>query len=159
MKKTVILTLLLVVGIFALWSGTYEHEAGGLSIWFPDDWKVKYNGDELEADAPDNDAFAYLMVLPDIQSVEEAIDAYVQEIGETVRNFKIIGEGEEANLNGLSFYYIGGEGVMDGVDVESSATIIITPSAYALLMTINEEASRRKYKNQFIKIAESIKAI
>jgi hypothetical protein len=151
--------IVIAVAFVGLEAGTYDHEGGGISIWFPDHWRVQSEGDSLDVEAPDQDAFAYLMVLHDVRSVEEGVDAYVREIQKSIRRFKIIGEGEDIQMNGVSIFYIEGEGVMNGVDVESSAAIIVTNRAYVLMMTINIEASRRKYKRVFNQIIESIRAI
>jgi hypothetical protein len=158
-KKILMILILIIFAFAVLDAGTYEHEEGGISIWFPDHWKVQADGDDLDVEAPDQDAFAYLMVLDNVRSVEEGVNAYVSEIQKSVRRFKIISEGEDIQMNGVSIFYIEGEGVMNGVDVESSAAIIVTNRAYVMMMTINVEASRRKYKRDFKQIIESISAI
>lgn len=159
MKRVLLHVIMVLLGMLMLWGGTFTHEGGGISIWFPDNWKISRDGDTLEADAPGDDAFAQLIVLYDTREVEDGIDAYVQEIGKHVRRFKIIGEGEDIEMNGLTIHYIEGEGVMNGVDVESSCAVIVTRKALVLMITLNVEASRRKYKHQFKQIVESIRAI
>lgn len=159
MRRIIMTVIMISIGMSMLWGGTYTHDGGGISIWFPDNWKMSRDGDTLEANAPDDDAFAQLIVLYDTREVEDGIDAYVEEIGKHVRRFKIINEGEDIEMNGLTVHFIEGEGVMEGVDVESSCAVIVTPKALVLMITLNVEASRRKYKHQFKEIVESIRAI
>jgi hypothetical protein len=159
MKRIVVTVLMLLLGMLMLWGGTYTHDGGGVSIWFPDHWKISKDGDVLEAEAPDEDAWAQLIVLYDARSVEEGVNAYVAEVKKNIRHFKIIEEGEEIKMNGLTFYFVEGEGVINGVDVESGAAVIVSRKAIVLMTTLNVESSRRKYKRDFKRIVESIRAI
>lgn len=159
MKKTIVGIAILAVAALVLWGGTYEHEAGGISIWFPDNWKVSADGNDLEAEAPGQDAFALLMVLDNVRSLEEGVNAFAEEVGRQVRHFKIISEGENINLNGLTCWYVEGEGVVEGVDVEVGACVIATSRAIVLMLTFNTEESRRRYKRDFRNILNSIRPV
>ncbi len=151
-------TIISIAALF-MWGGTFQHQAGGISIWFPDHWKVTPDGDDLDAEAPGQDAFALLMVLDNARSLEEGVNAFADEVSRQVRHFKIISEGENINLNGLTCWYVEGEGVMEGVDVEVGAAVIATSRAIVLMLTFNTEESRRRYKRDFRDILNSIRPI
>lgn len=159
MKRIILVVAVIAISALVLQGDTYDHSAGGISIWFPDNWEVTAEGDDLEAEAPGQDAFALLMVMNDISSLEEGIDAFAEEVGSQVQHFKIIAEGEDINLNGLTCWFVTGEGVMEDVDVEVGVCIIATSRAIVLMLTINTEESGRRYKGDFENIINSIRPV
>ncbi|MCP5050345.1 MAG: hypothetical protein GY940_24485 [bacterium] len=159
MKRLLIVGLVLILGSLILTAGTYRHEDGGLSIWFPDDWEVETDDGVLEAEAPDDDAFAQFMVLPDVKSMEDAIDAYAEELDDVFNDFEVTGEAQEVEFNGLELYIIEGEGKVDGVNMEAGVAVIRTGKAFVLCVTFGTVESNEKYEEDFKKIVQSLQAI
>lgn len=157
--RQIILISLIILGVMGLWSETYEHQEGGVSIWFPNHWKVTSDGNILEAEAPGQDAFAQLMVLKDARSLEEGVNAFINEVNRNIRRFHVTREGDQIKRNGLTFYFVQGEGMMNGVDVGAGAAIILTPRAVVLMMTLDTEQSRKRYRREFRQIIDSIRAL
>jgi hypothetical protein len=152
--------IFIVLAFVLVFGGTYEHKEGGLSIWFPDNWKVKTEEDVLEADAPDEDAYVQLLMLEDAETMETAIDALVEELDPIVKNFKLTTEGQEEKFNGLSFYLVEGEGMVEGVKMGVSVVLIATPKDQIGMMTLLcPEVVYKKYEKDFEKMIKNIKAI
>jgi len=156
-KLTLILTVLMIGYIFAS-AGTYEHRDGGVSIWLPDDWKVTMDGDILEAEAPTQDAFAQLLML-DVESLQEAIDVYAEELDDTFKNFRVTSQGENLEWNGLRVYYVEGEGRIEGVDFDVEVSLIQSNRGIVMMLTFNTEEAGKRNRRLYKQIAQSIRAI
>ena len=159
MKKILFCIWLVIFGVLALWGETFEHREGGVSIWFPNHWKVATSGDILEAESPGQDAFAQRMALRDPRPLQKGVNAYIREVKKNINGFHVTSQGEEIRRNGLTFYFVWGEGMMNGVDVGTGAAIIQTPRAIVLIMTLDTEQSRRHHKGEFKQIINSIRAL
>ncbi len=79
-----------------------------MSIWFPDNWSTATEGDMLEATSPNEEAYIQLFAIEDAKTIDEAVDAYTEEIDALVKDFKTVGEGENIEVNGLTVFYIDG---------------------------------------------------
>lgn len=160
MKRFMLGMMFMILGFVLVFGETYEHKEGGISIWFPDNWKVKAEENVLEADAPDEDAYVQLLMLEDVETMDAAIDALVKELDPIVKNFKLTNEGQEEKLNGLNFYLVEGEGMVEGVKMGVSVVLIATPKAQIGMMTLLcPEVVYKKYEKDFEKIIKNIKAI
>ncbi len=138
---------------------TFTHQTAGMSIWFPDNWKITTEGDMLEAIAPADDAYIQLMALEDVKTMEQAVDIYTEEIDKIVKNFKPISEGENIEINGLNVFYIDGEGYVEKVLMDISLSIIVTRKAMVMVIGFSERASTEKYEKVFENIISSMKAV
>lgn len=159
MKKIRVSFLIVIFGCLALSAGTYNHEAGGISIWLPDNWKVTMNGDILEAMAPDEDAYGHLLVLKDVEDMNDAVESYAEELDGIVTDFEATVDGQEVEMNGLTFYILEGVGKVEGAKVEVGAALIGTPKTIVLMVTVNTPESNKKYEKEFDRIVRSIRAI
>lgn len=158
MKKLTWILAVLIIGYIFASAGTYEHRNGGVSIWFPDNWRVTMDGDVLEAEAPTQDAFAQLLML-DVDSLQEAINAYEREMSGIMRNFRITSEGENIEWNGLKVYYVEGEGRIEGVDFDTSISLIQSNRGIVMMITFNTEEAGKRNRRLYKQIVRSIRAI
>ena len=149
----------MILGLGALWAETFTHQEGGISIWFPNHWRVNTDGNILDAEAPSQDAFAQLIVLKDARSLQEGVDAYIKKVKRNIKRFAVTRQGDQVRKNGLTFYYVWGEGMMNGIDVGTGAAIIQTPKAIVLMMTLDTEQSRKHHRKQIKNIMNSIRAL
>jgi len=161
MKRFTYITLILILGLMTLTltAGTYTHTKGGLSIWFPDDWKIETEGEQLEATSPNEEAFAHIMVLEDAENLEDAVEAYTDELDGIVKNFKVTTEAESVKFNGLEFYILEGEGTVEGALLDVGVALILTPKTVVMMVTVNSKEAAEVYDAEFKKIVQSIKAI
>lgn len=161
MRKFSIVFLVVLLGCMFSYAETFEHKDAGISIWFPDNWKIDTEEEGiLMADAPDEEAFAQLMVLEDAETLDAAIDALVQELDPIVKDFKLTTEGEEVDSNGLKFYIVEGEGKVDDVKMGVSLALIATQQdSICMMVMFCPEVFYKKYEKSFTKIVQSIKAI
>jgi hypothetical protein len=152
--------LLMIIGYSLVLGGIYRHKEGGISIWFPDNWKITTEEGMLEATAPDEDAYAHMLVLDDVDSFDAAIEAYTKELDGLVKDFQPSSEeGEELELNGLNIYIIDGEGKVEGVTLDVGVALIGSEKAVTLMVTFNTKDAAAKYDKDFKKIIQSLKAI
>lgn len=160
MKRFMLGMMFIVLGFVMVFGETYEHKDGGLSIWFPDNWKIKTEENVLEADAPDEDAYVQLLMLEDVDTMDAAVDALVEELDPIVKNFKLTNEGQEEKFNGLSFYVVEGEGMVEKVKMGVSVVLIATPTEQiGMMILLCPEVVYKKYEKDFEKIIKNIKAI
>jgi hypothetical protein len=138
---------------------TFNHQKGGISIWFPDHWKITTDDDLLEAEAPDEDAYAQLLVLKDVTSLEQASEIYANELDKIVTDFKVTLEEDNLQLNGLELFIVEGQGKVEGVTLDIGAAIILTKKAIVMMITFNLPEVQKKYEKIFEKIAGSLNAI
>ncbi|MCP5104774.1 MAG: hypothetical protein GY950_15420 [bacterium] len=158
MKKLTYILLILILGFMFAVAGTYEHRNGGVSIWFPDNWRVTMDGDVLEAEAPTQDAFAQLLTL-DVNSLQEAVNVYMNEMSGIMRNFRVTSEVEDMEWNGLRVYYVEGEGRIQGVDFDTSVSLIQSNRAVVMMVTFNTEEAGKRNRHLYKQIVRSIQAI
>ena len=160
MRKLLLGVLILVLGCMLVQGETFEHEEGGISIWFPDNWKIEDTENLLEAYSPDEEAFAHLLVLQDVNSLDAAVNAYVNELDKIVRNFRSnSGDGQELEMNGLKIFYIEGEGKVEGETVDVGVALIASRSAITMMVTFNTKRAAKKYARDFENIVKSLKAL
>jgi hypothetical protein len=160
MKRAIVVILLLLVICLLAWAETYEHKEGGLSIWFPDDWSVNAEGNSLEADAPDGDAYIQFLMLNDVTSLEDAVNSLVKELDPLVKDFLLTNDGQDTEYNGLKFYLVEGQGLVEGVNMGVSVALVSTPKGNTAMMVLfcpTEIVA--KYESQFQKIIANIKAL
>ncbi|MCP4218759.1 MAG: hypothetical protein GY765_29275 [bacterium] len=158
-KQIAITILILTLTVLPCTADTFTHNEAGMSIWFPDDWKTAVEGDMLEAVAPDEDAYIQLLAINDVETLDEAVDAYTEEIDKLVNDFKTVGEGENIDINGLAVFYVDGEGKVEGVPMDISIALVVTDKAIVMVLAFSAKESTAKYEKDFDQIVASIKAI
>jgi hypothetical protein len=158
MRKLTLMFVVLMMGYIIVFAGTYEHKNGGVSIWFPDNWRVTMEGDVLEAEAPTQDAFAQLLML-DVDSLQQAINVYMKEMNGIMRNFRVTSEGENLEWNGLKVYYVEGEGRIEGVDMDTSVSLTQSNRGIVMMITFNTEEAGKRNRRLYKQIVRSIRAI
>jgi len=160
MKRLYFGVLFMVLGSLLVLGGTYEHKEGGISIWFPDNWKITTEEGLLEATSPDEEAYAQLLVLQDVESLEAAVETYTEELDKVVKNFKSSSEeGQEIEINGLKVFVIEGEGEVQGVTLDVGLALIGSKTAVTMMVTFNSKGAAKKYSQDFDKIVQSLKAL
>lgn len=159
MKNRVLMFfLLMILGLFCLDAETFRHRQAGISITFPDSWRVKMDEDILEAFAPGDEAYFQLLVL-DAEDLDEAAEVYDEMLDQLVSDYEVTQEGEIQDLNGLSVFFTDGRGNVDGVGMAISVAVIQAPDAMVMAVTFCAEENVAKFLKQFEKIAGSIRAI
>lgn len=160
MKRLYLSILFMVLGSLLLLGETYQHSEGGISIWFPDNWRITTQEGLLEATSPDEEAYAHLLVLQDVESLDEAVESYTEELDQVVKNFRPSSEeGQQVKMNGLNIFIIDGEGEVDGVTLDVGLALIGSKTAVTMMVTFNSKAAAQKYSQDFDKIVQSLKAI
>lgn len=160
MRKKLPFAVVAIVLVVSLSAASFSHSRGGLSIWFPDNWRVGNEEDELEATSPDGEAYAQLFVLDDVATLEEAVEIYSEELDQVVDNFRTDSpQGEEIVHNGLTIFLLDGEGEVDGVTLEIGMALIVSAKAVTMMITFNSREAAEKYAGDFRKIVSSLKAI
>lgn len=156
---TILLTVVFVMAPVVLNAETYKHQDGGISIWFPDNWKINTEENMLEATAPDDSAYAHLLVMGDVETLDAAVEAYGEELDAVVENFQPKSEGEMIKLNGMDGWVVEGTGIVEGVKLEVGIALLVTQKAIVMIMTFNTPEAAQIYGKDFSNIINSIKPI
>jgi predicted Zn-dependent protease len=160
MKRFYLGILFIVMGTVLVMGGTYQHKDGGISIWFPDNWKVTTNEGMLEVTSPDEEVYIHMLVLQDAESLDAAIDAYLDQLDQVVSDFVPSSEeGKEVEINGLNVFLIDGEGKVDGVPLDVAVALVGSETAVTMMVTCNSKNAAKKYGQEFEKIVRSLKAL
>jgi len=159
MKKMFIVMFLVACLGSLLMAETFEHKAGGISIWLPDNWEVTPEGTAMSADAPDGDAFIVLDVV-DAKDLDAALDAYDEALAGIVEDFEANDEElQEIDLAGMKIIGISGTGSVEGEDWGVDVMLIGTGKAVVICISAISSASGNKYDAVATKIVESLKKI
>jgi len=142
-----------------LWPVKFNHGASGVSIWFPDHWKVNRQRGVIQAMSPDGGAFAMFKALANVRSIQQAVSLYPRHLGGQVRNYQATRQWKRFTRKGLSFAPFTGYGVVRGARWRIDAILVQTPRGVALLVQRNVAGSEAKYKIPFTNIVESIKPL
>ncbi len=123
-------TLLALFAVFALIpplasADVYNHGEGGIQIDVPGDWHVDEGDQVLSLETPDSSVLIMFWV-PEGDTWEQAIDGLGAELDQIMSDISVENDGEEGELNGMSFFEIVGTGSVEGIDVEWSLTLLLS---------------------------------
>jgi predicted Zn-dependent protease len=164
MKK--IFSLLAVVFLLAVLGGVvnaenFKNQAGGVSIWLPDDWEI--DSEELEgalyADAPGGDSFCALRVLLKENDLTAAMKTYSATMTEEVDDFTMTREARKSELNGMEVEFIKGEGQRDDKTWSVDVALIRTEESVLICIIGWEKDKEGKFAPLRDKIFPSIKKL
>jgi hypothetical protein len=115
--------------VFALTSphsfaDVYSHGEGGIQINVPNDWYVDEGDEILSLETPDSSVLILFWV-PEGDTWEQALDGLGAELDQIMEDVRVENDGEEGELNGMSFFEIFGTGSVEGIDVEWSLTLLL----------------------------------
>lgn len=164
MKSLRILLALALLCAFALpaTAKTFPHQAGGVEITIPDDWKEDIQGETLTAASPDGAVGLSFMMLGSGKSdkVGEALDKELEktfgaEIEWDSEN------GTEEKINGMDcWYWVGAAKPKEGDPIVVLAWVIYTPTDKELLCYVGvDAASMEKHKAALEGIVDGIKPL
>lgn len=112
MQKTLKITLVFVLLLTALGLARVETNDLGISIWFPDDWSVEIEDDDMRLINPSGTAVVLITIAEpaDLETsmleVAEVTEEWVHDSATTEEN--------AVNINGLEGYCASGTGTMEG---------------------------------------------
>ncbi len=122
---TVLTLFVLFVLVSSLSSAdVYSHEKGGIQIDVPENWQVDEGDEVLTLETPDGSLLLMFWV-PEGDTWEQALDGLGAELDQFMDDITVEDEGEEGELNGMSFFEVSGTGSVEGIDVEWSLTLIL----------------------------------
>lgn len=150
----------LLCGMFApsLVADTKTHEASGVEIWIPDNWKCEEVEESLVCGDPDDEVALFFIVLP-YGTLEAACDALDEECAKIIDNLET-DDGEEVELNGMRGYLVEGNGTVEGQRVEASVLALDVPKQDCVLLAfgMGVEGAAERHEETLAKILESIRA-
>lgn len=137
MKKLVLplaVTFILAALGGTLNAGNFQHQAGGVAIWLPDNWEIDNDEDEgaIYADAPEGDAYCVLQVLHDIHDLDAALKIFSDILSEEMDDFSMTQKARPDTLNGMKIMRISGNGLRD--EETWSVDILLIAAKKAVLM-------------------------
>ena len=122
-------TLLALFVVFALIpplssADVYTHGEGGIQIDVPRSWHVDEGDEVLSLETPDGSVLILFWV-PEGDTWEQALDGLGAELDQIMSDISVENDGEEGDLNGMSFFEIVGTGSVEGIAVEWSLTLLL----------------------------------
>ena len=135
----------------------YNHRGTGVSIWFPDNWKMKRVGRALYALAPDGMAVAQYIRLA-ANSIKQARNTYRASMEPQLRHFRVIREGRKFQHNNLTFKVIHAEARVRQTPWKIKIFLIRTPLNMGMLVQRYQKGTAAR-KVPFTNILESIKPL
>ena len=136
-----------------------NHQRSGVSIWFPDHWRVKKADGVIHAGSPDGGAFAQYNLIPNVSTIQQAKGQYQRYLGRQVQNFQVKRELKQFTRKNMVFKAIGGVGFVNGAGWSINVFLVKTPKGVAMLVQRARSGSSSKYKTPFTNIVESIKLL
>jgi hypothetical protein len=162
MKRIHFLTLcviLLYVSFSLIYAEEMVNETARISIWYPDNWTVESDEDNVMIADPDEEViFVYMLVESD--EVEDALAALDKELLSVVSDVKNVGEVEEDMLNGMNCLFMEAQGSIDKVGVDIGIFMVVTPAKKILIvMGIVQTAAYEKHEETIDKIIQGIQPL
>jgi len=159
MKRLSVLFIILAMMGTVSFAETYQHQEGGFSIWFPDNWEVSTENADLSADAPDGNAFVTLNVMENVDDLETALEMYVAALDDYFQDFKADSEPTQYELNGFIIDSISGSGIIDGGTWDLDVNLIYTGKMVVLCISGVSKDAGNTYDMVFEKIVSSLHKI
>jgi predicted Zn-dependent protease len=162
MKKT--FSMLALIFLLAAVGGisraeNFKNQAGGISIWLPDDWEI--DSDEqlgaLYADAPQGDSFCVQQVLLAGNDLTAALKACRDPLAEEIDDFIASRDVRKDKLNGMDADFFRGEGQRDDKTWTVDVALIVARESVLLCAVGWEKGKEEKFAPLRDKIFASIK--
>ena len=157
MKKLVVMGLmgLFTVAGILLMAAVYHHPGTGVSIWFPDQWRVTRVGRALYAEAPDGRAMVQYIGLG-VRDMRSARIDYRKFLEPQIRRVREIRQGRRFQLNNMTCAAIHAEGMIRRTPWDLKIYLIQAPGNIGMLVQRHMRGSMDR-KIPFTNILESIK--
>lgn len=160
MKKNAALVLLwLFCCGFSLSAAVCAYSEGGLSVTFPDTWKVNNDDDILEATSSDGMASVYIAMIYDTRDISSALEVYQDDLFAIMDDFQPVGEGKDMTINGLKCRQLTGKANIDTLMVETGVCLVETAKGVVMAVTYNTAGSGEQYRGDFDKIIRSMRRL
>jgi predicted Zn-dependent protease len=151
--------MVLCVSLSLIYSEELVHETAKISIWYPDNWTMDSEEDNLMIADPDEEVvFVYMLVEAD--EVEDALDAMDKELLSMVSDLQSTGEPQEDTLNGMNCIFMEAQGNVDKVGVDIGIFMFFTPAQKVLIvMGIVQSAAYEKHEETIGQIIQGIQPL
>ena len=139
----------------------FKNNAGGVSIWLPDDWEIDSEEQlgALYADAPQGDSFCVLQVLLEGNDLTAALKAFRAPLAEEIDDFNALGDVRRDKLNGMEVDFFSGEGQRDEKTWAVDVALIVAKESVLLCAFGWEKGREEKFALLREKIFSSIKTL
>jgi hypothetical protein len=139
----------------------FKNQAGGVSIWLPDDWEIdsEEQTGALYADAEQGDSFCVLQVLLAGDDLTAALKAFRNPMAEEVDDFNAIDDVRQGKLNGMAADFFRGEGQRDEKTWTVDVALIVAGKSVLMCAIGWEKGQEEKFTPLRDKIFASIKML
>jgi predicted Zn-dependent protease len=153
MKKIIVIVSLLVTALAS--ADTKVHGGAGISIWFPDNWKLAAQGDRMLAMEPQEEAALIMAVVdaPDVPKALASADAYLSQL---VSDVKLSGQPKAITVNGLPAIRAEGTGKHDGKELSLGLIVVKGPKKTLLIVGMALTSKLGAHKATIGKIVSSV---
>lgn len=158
MRTLLVLLMVIVARPGAAVAAIFQHEQGGVSIWFPDNWNVDIAEGVLVATSADGDASVELESLRGAADRDAAAARCQAHLAGKVRQWRATEARHEVTINGMAGFAFGGEGVQAGVRRVVRVMVLKGPRQYLMLTWSAERGKAHQLQAIRERIVRSIKS-
>lgn len=138
-------------------SETFTHEKSGLQFDLPDGWTAEPDGEQIVVSSAD-ETFSVVFWVAEDEEFQAAVESLDEELGKTIKNMKMAGEGKEGAHNGMPYFSANGTGEVDGVAVLWSVDLLKAKKP-VIILTFAAKEHFNKHIAGYKKLVTSIRKI
>jgi hypothetical protein len=138
-------------------SETFTHEKSGIQFELPDGWTAEPDGEQMVVSSAD-ETFSVVFWVAEDDEFQVAVESLDEELGKTIKNMKMAGEGKEGTHNGMPYFSANGTGEVEGVAVLWSVDLLKAKKP-VIILTFAAKEHFNKHIGGYKKLVTSIKRI
>jgi hypothetical protein len=134
------------------------HSEAQVRIWVPDHWRVDDRVGNMLVMADPNDEVSIMFAVVEGEDLLTALLAVTEGVLEEVDDVRLVGAPGEASFNGMDALIQDGTGVVDGVDVDLSVGVVLTPAdKFLLIVGLAESGALARHEQTVLAVLEGLK--
>ena len=136
---------------------TFTHAKSGVQFSLPDGWTAEPEGEQIVVSSAD-ETFTVVFWASEDDEFKDAVESLDEELGKTVKNMKLSGEGKEGTHNGMPYFSQTGTGEVEEVAVIWSVDLLMAKKP-VIILTFAATENFKKHINSYRKLVASIKKV
>jgi len=134
------------------------HEEAQVRIWVPDHWRVHDGAGNLIVMHDPRDEVSIMFAVVEGEDLLTALLAVTEGVLDEVDDVRLVGSPQAANFNGMDALLQDGKGVVDGVDVDLSVGVVLTPAdKFLLIVGAAESGALERHADTVLAILNGLK--
>jgi hypothetical protein len=136
---------------------TFTHAKSGLQFDLPAGWKAEPDGEQMAISSAD-ETFSVVFWVAEEEEFADAVESLDEELGKTIKNMKMAGQGKEGTHNGMAYFSANGTGEVEDVPVLWSVDLL-KANKPVIILTFAAKENFAKNIGAYQKLIASIRKI